>query len=71
MILKLMERGLGVSVMTDDVAGSWPGLEKVLPSMPPIPIPVWLITHRELHTSRRIRLVFDTIAEYVGELAVG
>lgn len=69
-ILKLMERGLGVSVMTDDVAGSWATLEKVLPDMPPIPIPVWLVTHRELHTSRRIRLVYDTIADYVRDLAV-
>lgn len=70
-ILKLMERGLGVSVMMDDVAGAWPGLEKVLPQMPSIPIPVWLVTHRELHTSRRIRLVYDTIAEYVRGLALG
>ncbi|MEL7448438.1 MAG: LysR family transcriptional regulator [Pseudomonadota bacterium] len=64
-ILKLMEHGLGVSVMTDDVASDWPGLERVLPDLPPIPVPVWLVTHRELHTSRRIRLVFDTIAEHV------
>jgi len=24
--------------------------------------PIWLATHRELHTSRRIRLVFDVLA---------
>ncbi|MEN8934249.1 MAG: LysR family transcriptional regulator, partial [Planktotalea arctica] len=24
--------------------------------------PTWLVTHRELHTSRRIRLVFDLLA---------
>ena len=70
-ILKLMEYGLGVSVMTDDVASDWPGLEKVLPDLPPIPVPVWLVTHRELHTSRRIRLVFDTIAEHVRALRRG
>ena len=28
----------------------------------PIPVPVWLTCHRELHTSRRIRLVYDTLA---------
>ncbi|MEM9530286.1 MAG: LysR family transcriptional regulator [Pseudomonadota bacterium] len=68
-ILALMEQGLGLSVMTRDVAASRPELEMVLPSLPPFPVPVWLVTHRELHTSRRIRLVFDTIAEYLGELA--
>ena len=29
----------------------------------PIPEPVWLVTHRELHTSRRIRLLFDMLAD--------
>ncbi|MCP4818663.1 MAG: LysR family transcriptional regulator, partial [Shimia sp.] len=29
----------------------------------PITFPIWLTTHRELHTSRKIRLVFDVLAE--------
>jgi len=70
-ILTLMERGLGLSVMTKDIAETRPALEQVLPSLPPFDVPVWLVTHRELHTSRRIRLVYDTIAEYVGGLALG
>ena len=37
-------------------------LERVLPDFGPIPVPIWLVTHRELHTSRRIRLVFDILA---------
>ena len=28
-----------------------------------LPMPIWLIAHRELHTSRRIRVVFDLLAE--------
>ncbi len=64
-ILALMEQGLGVSVMTKDVAETRTGLEQVLPALPPFDVPVWLVTHRELRTSRRIRLVFDTIADYV------
>jgi DNA-binding transcriptional LysR family regulator len=70
-ILALMERGLGIGVLPRDIADSRPVLEEALPSLPPFPVPVWLITHRELHTSRRIRLVFDAIAEYVGGLALG
>ena len=34
-----------------------------LPQLDPIPVPIWLTMHRELHTSRRIRLVFDLLAE--------
>lgn len=66
-ILALVERGLGIGVAPRDIAETRPVLEEVLPALPPIDIPVWLVTHRELHTSRRIRLVFDTIAEFVSE----
>jgi DNA-binding transcriptional LysR family regulator len=46
-----------------------PGVEQVLPDFPPIPVPIWIVTHRELHTSRRIRLVFDLLAEAFSTLA--
>ena len=68
-ILALMEWGLGVGVAPKDIAETRPVLEQVLPSLPPFDVPVWLVTHRELHTSQRIRLVFDFIAEYVAGLA--
>ena len=29
-----------------------------------VPVPTWLTTHRELRTSRRIRLVFDLLTEH-------
>ncbi len=48
-----------------------PGLEPVLPELDPIPVPIWLATHRELHTSRRIRLVFDHLAEAFASLRQG
>lgn len=31
--------------------------------IPAFTFPVWLVTHRELHTSRRIRLVFEALGE--------
>ena len=40
-----------------------PRVRRVLPELRPISIPMWLITHRELNTSRRIRVVFDLLAE--------
>ena len=40
----------------------------MLPELPPLSFPVWLTTHRELHTSPRIRVVFDALGE--GLLAV-
>jgi len=38
-------------------------MKVVLSQLDPISVPYWLTTHRELHSSRRIRLVYDRIAE--------
>jgi hypothetical protein len=35
--------------------------------MKAIKFPIWLTTHRELHTSRRIRLVFDLLADHLSK----
>lgn len=58
-------QGFGITAMSDEVAETTPGIERVLPDMEPVRFPVWLTTHRELHTSRRIRLVFDVLADFL------
>jgi len=58
----LVREGLGVGVMADDIAVRTPGIEGILPDLAVVQVPVWLVTHRELHSSRRIRLVYDTLA---------
>lgn len=60
---ELVRQGLGISVMSDDVAEMTPGIERVLPEREAFKFPIWLATHSELHTARRIRLVFDLLAE--------
>ncbi len=64
---EMVKHGLGIGLMAADVADRTPGVVCVLPDLDPIPVPVWLVTHRELHTSRRIRLVFDVLAETLGK----
>ncbi|ODT48979.1 LysR family transcriptional regulator [Devosia sp. 63-57] len=61
-----VRRGMGMALMLEKVAEATPGVELVWPEMEPVPIPVWLVTHREIHTSARIRLVFDLLAEHLG-----
>ncbi|RVU37964.1 LysR family transcriptional regulator [Hwanghaeella grinnelliae] len=65
-VLELVKQGLGISALSREMAATVPALEPVLPDQLAIPIPVWLVTHRELHTSRRIRIVFDLLAAMLG-----
>lgn len=66
---EMVKKGLGIGVNMREVAAVTPGVEQVLPDFPAIPVPIWIVTHRELHTSRRIRLVFDLLAEAFSTLA--
>jgi len=60
---ELAKQGLGICIVMDEVGDREPRVRRVLPELRPISIPMWLITHRELKTSRRIRVVFDLLAE--------
>ena len=66
---EMVKKGLGIGVNMREVAAVTPDVEQVLPDFPPIPVPIWIVTHRELHTSRRIRLVFDLLAKAFSTLA--
>ncbi len=59
---ELMKSGYGVSMQPEVLGDAEPGVEKVLPDLPSLEFPIWLVTHRELQTSRRIRVVFDLLA---------
>ncbi len=60
---ELVKQGFGIAPMSVDVAVASPEVEVVLPNEAPMTFPTWLVTHRELHTSKRIRLVYDLLAE--------
>ena len=62
---EMVRNGLGITVMSERIAAQFPGIERVLAEVDPFVFPVWLTTHRELHTSRRIRLVFDLLADFL------
>ncbi|HZO15371.1 MAG TPA: LysR family transcriptional regulator [Polyangiaceae bacterium] len=65
---ELCKQGVGICLIMEEIGDAEPRVQRVLPSMPPIPIPVWLVCHRELRTSRRIRLVFDRLADDLAQL---
>lgn len=57
-------RGMGLCVMMAEVGEQERRLRRALPHAPPVvALPTWLVSHRELRTNRRIRVVFDAIAD--------
>lgn len=60
---EMARAGLGVGLLSDDIARRMPDLQRLLPDAVSIPVPLWLTTHRDLRTSRRIRVVYDFLAE--------
>lgn len=58
----LVRQGMGIGAMMDEIAQQTPGMVRVLDEVPPVLFPIWLVTHRELRTSRRIRVVFEALA---------
>ena len=64
---EMARNGLGIAVMSDEIAAKFPDVERVLEEMDPFVFPIWLTTHRELHKSRRIRLVFDLLAAFLSD----
>ena len=59
---ELVCRGFGLGVMLERVGDAEPRVARALPGMEPLPVPMWLTTHRAVRTSRRVRAVFDVIA---------
>lgn len=59
---ELVKQGLGIGIMPENIGDAEPLVQRVLPEFEPMTFPIWLTTHRELNTSRRVRMVFDFLA---------
>jgi len=68
-MLQLIREGLGFGFLPMDTGKLFDDLVCVLPERFDPEIPVWLVSHRELYTSRRIRVVYDFLAEELQDLA--
>lgn len=58
-----IQQGLGIGIAMCWLAERNPELEQVLVEQELPSLPVWLTTHRELKSSKRIRTVFDFLAD--------
>jgi DNA-binding transcriptional LysR family regulator len=61
--LEMARRGLGMFIAPERIAQGLSDLVHVLDEVEVFSIPTWLVTHSEMKTSRRIRLVFDHLVD--------
>ena len=59
----LVKQGVGIGILDGNIGDAEPLVRRVLPDMQPLMFPIWLVAHREVNTSRRVRRVFDFLAD--------
>lgn len=64
---ELVKQGIGIGFMLEQVGEAEPLVDRVLPKFPAFDMETWLVVHRELNTSRRLRTVFDFLAEELNQ----
>lgn len=63
--LALTQQGLGVGVNGWDVGAPLPDLIPLFPDEVCFEFPLWLVAPQELRKSRRVRIVFDALADHL------
>lgn len=61
-----VKSGMAIGVIEESVGDNDPAVQRVIPDLEPITIPLWLTSHRELRSSKRVRKVFDVLVEELG-----
>lgn len=60
---ELVKHGAAIGILDAFIGDADPDVVRVLPDLEPLVFPIWLVAHRELTTSRRIRRVYDFLAD--------
>ncbi|MFK7976404.1 MAG: LysR family transcriptional regulator [Halioglobus sp.] len=65
---ELVKQGVAISATVEDIGDNEPLVERVvMADLPLITMDLWLVTHNELRTNRRIRRVFDFLVSEFGD----
>jgi DNA-binding transcriptional LysR family regulator len=59
---ELVRQGAAIGILDAYIGDADPVVRRVLPNLEPLVFPIWLVSHRELTTNRRIRMVYDFLA---------
>lgn len=65
---ELCRAGLGIGFAQGLLVETTPGMRRILPQLQPPGLDVWLCTHRELFTSRRVRAIYERLGQDLATL---
>ena len=60
---ELVRQGMGIGIIDERIGDAEPGMVRAWPDLAPLTFDVWLVAHRDIARSRRLRIVFDALAE--------
>ena len=61
-VWQAVRAGLGIGFVSEHLLRTDPAVVPLLPKLKIQPLPVWLVVHKEIRTSKRIRAVYDFLA---------
>lgn len=64
---EMVKHGSGIGFMMQDIGDAEPLVERALTTVPAFETETWLVSHRELRTSSRLRVIFDYLAYELSE----
>lgn len=63
---ELVRKGYAIGVIDDRIGDAEPLVERLPPDRAAASFPVWLVAHRDVQRSRRLRIVWDVLAKELG-----
>ncbi|WP_282026310.1 LysR family transcriptional regulator [Limimaricola cinnabarinus] len=60
---EIVRQGMGIGILDDRIGDTDPLVERAVPGFAAIDFPVWIVAHRDIARSRRLRVVFDALVE--------
>jgi DNA-binding transcriptional LysR family regulator len=67
---EMIKQGVCLGIMMEYIGDKEPLVERVFLDTDAFEFPIWLVAHQQLRSSKRIRAVFDVLAESLAELSV-
>ncbi len=60
---QLVKQGMGIGIIPEDIGDADHDVVRAIHDHTPIQVPLWIVTHRELRTNRRVQTVFNLLIE--------